>query len=298
MTADGSSECLSLQLFGIPTLIIADDPRLIMAARTAYAQWSLETPVPKPHIELRLETGSASSDGVCLDISVEGSRLQLSGPGASGAADAATGRAKAIMSAELARDPAAFADVTDTLLLFLLARSGRTPVHASAFILGDLAVVLAGPSGSGKSTLALAAAGRGLPILSDDMVFVQREPSFVVWGLARPIHVYPTDSPPGEHPVRARNDKTKMAIGPATAALKAERAVLVLLEHGAGLHLRPIERGEAIKALMNLDPGFDLLTAESRTAIDALAESGTWRLTLTDDPGAAIDLAMRQFATP
>jgi hypothetical protein len=195
---------------------------------------------------------------------------------------------------DLANDAAAFADLTDTLLLFLLARRGRTPVHASAFMAGDLAVVLAGSSGSGKSTLALAASDRGLAVLSDDMVFVQLEP-FALWGFPRPIHVFEADAPSGDHQTRVRSGKTKAAVPLVRPALNAERCVLVVLERGTELALRPIEPEAAVDELMNLDSGFDLLEKDSRGAIGALASNGAWRLTLSNDPRAAIELLMSRF---
>ena len=282
---------------GIPTLIIADDPQLIAAARATYAHWLSVAPVSEPQIELRLAIGRASSETVSLAITVEGSCLRLSGDGVCGNADAAVRKASAIVSPETANDAGQFADVCDTLLLFILARNGRTPVHAAAFLLGDLAIVLAGRSGSGKSTLALAAADRGYPVLSDDTVFVQREPAFRVWGFPRPIHVYPEDAPAGEHPIRKRNGKLKAVLPVHGVALSAERAVLVLLERGTDLALAPAAPAEAVEALMTLDAGFDLLEAQSRAALQALASGGAWRLTLTNDPGAAIDVLRDGFAT-
>jgi hypothetical protein len=278
---------------GIPTLIIADDPQLIAAARAAYAHWCTAAPASEPQIELRLATGRASSESVSLSITVEGSCLRLAGEGVCGTADAATGKASATIPSDAVKDPDGFADLCDTLLLFILARNGRTPVHAAAFLLGDLAIVLAGPSGSGKSTLALAAADCGYPVLSDDTVFVQLGPSFSLWGFPRPIHVYPEDAPAGDHRIRNRNGKLKAALPVDSPALKAERAALVLLERGAEPALSPIAPAEAVDALMDLDSGFDLLEAESRSAIEALASGGAWRLTLTNDPGAAIALLRR-----
>jgi hypothetical protein len=289
MAPETSSRSLHLLPFGIPTVIIAEDPQLLAAAGAAYAYWLAEAPLSDPALELRLETGRASPSEVSFGISVEGSRLRLSGGGIDGAANAVTGAAQARVPPALAHDSAVLAEVTDTLLLFLLARRGRTPVHASAFMLGDVAVVLAGASGSGKSTLALAAALRGLPILSDDMVFVQRDPSFTVWGFPRPIHVFAEDSPPGVHPTRQRNDKMKNAVATSAVALRAEAARLVLLQRGDKLALTPVDRAGAVESLMALDPGFDLLEEESREAIGQLASGGAWTLTLERDPRAAID---------
>lgn len=296
MDGNGSSRILNLLPFGIPTLIIAEDPQLLAAAAAAYAHWLAEAPVAEPSIEVRLETGSPSTKGVSLDIAVDGSRLRLNSRTAEGLADAATGKASAIVLPELAEDGIGLADVLDTLLLFLLARRGRTPVHASAFMIDDLALVLAGPSGSGKSTLALAAAERGCPVLSDDMIFVQQEPEFATWGLPRPIHVYPADAPAGEHPMRMRSGKLKAAVLINATQLQADRAKLIMLERGTALALRQGAPDQAAKVLMNLDAGFDLLKEESRAAIEALCLGGAWWLTLTDDPHPAIDMLLKFFS--
>lgn len=278
-------------------MIIADDPQLVAAARAAYAHWPVEALVAEPQIELRLEVGTASSaEGVSLDIKVEGSCLLLSGRGAVGRADSATKTGAATIALELLNDPAGLTDVLDTLLLFLLTRSDRTPIHASAFMLGKLALVLAGRSGSGKSTLALAAADRGYAILSDDTIFVQQEPSFALWGFPRAIHVFPADAPEGDHPTRIRSGKSKVAIPLSKFASRSEQAALILLERGAELALRAIAPGEAVESLMNLDPGFDLMEQESREALTAIASNGAWRLELTDDPGAAIELVASLLA--
>jgi hypothetical protein len=295
MDGDRTSEFLNLAPLGIPTLIIAEDPQLLTAAAAAYAHWLTEAPLAGPMIELRLEIGSTSSADVSHQIAVDGSRLRLTGIGTSGFADAESGKASATIPADIVNDAAAFADVTDTLLLFLLARRGRTPVHASAFMLGDLAVALAGRSGSGKSTLALAAADRDLPVLSDDMIFVQRQP-FAVWGFPRRIHVFAADAPAGDHPTRVRSGKTKAAVPVVLPALRAERCKLVVLERGAELTLREFQLHAAMDELMNLDAGFDLLEQDSRAAIEALASNGAWRLTLSNNPRAAIDLLVSRFS--
>ncbi len=295
MPSESSSRKVHLLPFGIPTLLIADDPQLLAAARAAYAHWSAEAPFAEPALELRLEAGSVSSIQVSFDISVEGSRLRIAGDGIEGEADALTGAARARLPGTLADDRAVLIDVLDTLLLFLLARRGRVPVHASGFVLGEKAVVLAGPSGSGKSTLALAAAQRGFSVLSDDTLFVQLEPSFAIWGFPRPIHVFPEDGPTGDHPLRLRNAKIKTAIEAPKLALNAEESRLVLLERGDQLALKLVEPADAVRSLMRLDAGFDLLASESRAAIEALASRGAWRLTLARDPGAAIDFLVNRL---
>ena len=53
---------------------------------------------------------------------------------------------------------------------FVLRLRGVTCLHASAVALGGRAVAFIGPAGAGKSTTAAAFAGRGCPVLSDDIV--------------------------------------------------------------------------------------------------------------------------------
>jgi hypothetical protein len=295
MVPEPSSRTVELLPFGVPTLVIADDPQLLAAARAAYAHWSAEAPLAGPALELRLEIGSASSCEVSFEIGVEGSRLEIRGEGIEGAADATTGIASARFPRAFADDASALLELMDTLMLFMLARRGRTPIHASAFVVGGQAIVLAGKSGSGKSTLAFAAARRGLSLLSDDTIFVEIQPAFALWGFPRPIHLFPEDGPAGDHPTRLRNAKLKMAVDAPKVALKADKAVLVLIERGERLALQAVTTGAAVNSLMRLDPGFDLLAAQSREAIEALAAKGAWRLTLERDPDAAIDFLMARL---
>ena len=290
--ARDARECrLRLNLLGIPTLIIADSPELLATVRAAYAAWVAEGPGAEPRITLRLRSRSTPSDGVSLGTSVEGSRLRIEGDGISGAADAATNRAECALPARLIGDASALAEeVGDTLLLFLVTRNGRVPVHAAGILAGDTAWLLAGPSGSGKSSLALAAAKQGLPILSDDTIFVQRDPVFRVWGFPRPIHLSADDAPPGATGRRLRGGRLKAAFELPPLALSARRARLILLDRGGTVALEKFPADAVIAQLGPLEPGFDLMAAEWAGAIRLLAAPGAWRLTLNRDPAAAITL--------
>lgn len=289
---------------GVPTVVIAENPELLATARAAYADWMVEAPVDGPIIEIRLEIGSAPSENVGFHIAVEGSRLTLTGDEILGSADAATGRARCSVPSRLIGDPAGLAaEATDTLLTFLLTRTGRTPIHAAGIVISDRLAILAGPSGSGKSTLAFAAARRGLRIFSDDTLYVQREPRLRVWGWPRPIHLFPEDAPPQARATRLRGGKLKAVVplSPNDFGLgPADKAVLILLDHGDRLAMTAIDSETAVAGLSRLEPGFDLLAAESAKAAEALARGGAWRLTLERDPGAAIAFLCRHFgaATP
>ncbi|HEU4962018.1 MAG TPA: hypothetical protein VFT56_16640 [Sphingomonas sp.] len=282
----------------VSTSIIADHPVLLETASAAYADWTAADPAGPPAIEIRLRLAEASAAGVSDGIQVEGSRLMLAGEGIEGTADARTGRGCCSVPPRLLEDAAALAaEVVDPILLFLLARMGRTPLHAAGIVLGETAVLLAGRSGAGKSTLALAAAADGLSVLSDDTIHVQLGPRLRVWGFARAVHVFPDEAPPGDHAIRIQAGKRKATVAlPAPARGRhADRAILVVLDRGERLALEPIPAEEAMARLMRLDPGFDLLREQSAAAIGALAAGGAWRLTLTADPGAAIALLRATF---
>lgn len=278
--------CFSL--FDVPVDVVSSDAALLAAAVQPYTDDWRRDRDRAARIAIRLELGDIDAAGE--DIRVEGARLTLRGEGGVGEADAVTGQAWARVARRLAGDPAGLAaQVVDTLLLFLVTRAGRTPLHAAGVMLDDVAVALAGPSGSGKSTLALAAMERGLPILSDDTLYIQLQPSLKVWGLRRPLHVFPQDAPRFTQGTRLRGGKRKAVAPMAAFGGPAERAAVVLLERGEALALARLDAAETATGLSRLEPGFDLLAKESAAAAQALAANGGWRLTLSRDPGAAID---------
>jgi hypothetical protein len=286
--------------FGVPTVLVASDARLLDTASEAFAHWRAVAPFDDAVIEVRLDLGDDTDSGGAAEIRVDGMRLTLDGAGISGRADAIARRASCLVPRRLAGDPKALADeALDTLLMFLLARTGRAPVHAAGVVAGDRALALAGPSGSGKSTLALAAMAQGLRILSDDTLYIQLRPAFRVWGVPRPMHLFPEDAPRFTAATRLRGGKLKAVVPLAPGAADApyaEKASLFVLERGERLDLQPLSPADALARLGRLEPGFDLLPQQSAEALGALAGRQAWRLTLSNDPGAAIDLLAERCA--
>jgi hypothetical protein len=280
---------LQLSIMDRPVAIRASEPVLLTAAAEAYADWRDAARADGPPIALTLEADGGAARGP-VEIEVEGPRLRLTG-GAEGWADTRTLTAFGKVPLPLV------GEVTDTLLLFLLCRSGRVPLHAAGVMCGATAVLLAGPSGSGKSTLSLAAAARGLRILSDDTVYIQMLPRLRIWGLPRPAHVFPADAPGFIDRTRLRGGKLK-AVVPVPAwpgPPAADQAAVVVLERADAVRLERIEPAVAAAALSRLEPGFDLLGQESAEAVAAVTAGGAWRLNLARDPAAAIDALMDQF---
>jgi hypothetical protein len=185
-----------------------------------------------------------------------------------------------------------FAEAIDTVVLFLVAHAGRIPVHASAFLLQDTAIVLAGPSGSGKSTLALAAARAGLAVLSEDTVFVQFRPKLRLWSRTEAIHVLEKDVPAGASgAMRYRSGRWKKILPVDAPQNCADKAVLCVLAPGDGLSLTAMAPEDAVTALTaNPEPGYEFYGARSIEAVRLLASDGAWRLTLSKSPSEAIDL--------
>jgi hypothetical protein len=292
----GASE-VRLSILGRPVVIRAPDRLLAAAVSEAYADGASEEPATGPPIQLEMSVGGETLAGP-VRVAVDGSRLRLEGAGLEGAADARTLTASCRIPPVLAARPELLTrEVTDTLLLFLLTRSGRVPLHAAGVMCGGTAVLLAGPSGAGKSTLSLAAMTRGLQILSDDTVYIQLQPFFRIWGFPRPLHVFPADAPGFIGETRLRGGKLKAAVPMARGSglAVADRAAVVLLQRGEAIGLEPVERAVAAAALSRLEPGFDLLAEESAEAIGAVTASGAWRLTLERDPGAAIEVLVERF---
>jgi hypothetical protein len=72
--------------------------------------------------------------------------------------------------------PLTAADAADYLLgsvlAFIVRLRGMVPLHASAVVIDDCALVFCGDAGAGKSSIAAAFATLGYPVLSDDIVVI------------------------------------------------------------------------------------------------------------------------------
>ena len=230
-------------------------------------------------------------------LRIEGSRLVVARDRILLEADGERGRGScrfplAAMGSE------AFDEAITTTVLFLVAQAGRTPVHASAVIVGGRAVVLAGRSGSGKSALAMAANRAGLSVLSEDSVFVQREPSFCVWGLGGAIHLLDKDALAGfGGGTRLRAGRLKRAVPMTLHQCKADDAVLCVLAPGERVTLEGLDPEDAVQELTEApEPGYEFYGSRMKDAIRAIANRGCWWLTLSKDPNAAIATLIGAFS--
>jgi len=280
---------------GIPVAIIADDPALLNAAVANFAGLTRHAASSDVEISIRLRWNDLATTRVGFAISAKGSCLTLEGDGILGRADAATRTAECTLSRAYGADRGLLAEIGETLLLFLLTKSGRAPIHAAAVMIGETAVLLAGRSGSGKSSLALAAQRQGLEVLSEDTTYVQLAPRHTVWGWPGAIHLHRADAPPGDFPQRRRGGRVKSAVPRAAARSRAERAVLVAIVPGDTLRLQRVATDRLLTLLTPDEPGFSLLRREIDEALRELARAGAWRLTLNKHPEEAVALLRERF---
>jgi len=279
---------------GIPLQVETNEPELLSAVAEACRGWEddVDPAVRSLHLKLMLDEHSRETGEP--DILVEGQYLRIAGGGIEASADAASGYAWCKVSATHLLDHDALRRMLlDPVILFLVTRRGRAPIHAAGFLAGDLAILLAGPAGAGKSCLALAAHQAGFRLLSDDTVYVSGEPGLRVWGIPSPIHLFPEDATvPGGGPVRVRNGKLKLAVPvrPTRSSPVARRAALCVLEFGTSAALDRIDRAGALRRCGRLEAGFDLLREPIEAALETLSRDGAWRLTLSPHPSEAIAL--------
>jgi hypothetical protein len=294
-----------LPIMGIPTAFHATTPELLDAAVGPLECWRGGPREPGARtIEVRLSVDErVAASSAEARVEVVGPLLRLGGGGIRARADARRGIAECGVPSEMAANPGRLGvEVIDTLLLFLLTRAGRIPLHAAGIVMGGTAMVLTGPRGMGKSTLAVAALDARLPLLSDDAVYLQTEPAFKVWGYPRPVRVLPDAGrvggrfATGRPSLRGGRWKIGVEVEDSAVSLGAERGVLCLLRRGARAALDPLDPAQAVELVMaSLDPGFDHFREQLPAALQLLTRDGAWRLTLSPDPGEGL-AALRGIA--
>lgn len=253
-------------------------------------------------LRLRIKPSNALSGVGGVTIHADSARITLRGPGVMGWAELGHGLADCSVSAEYLENPVALRhDVLDPLVLMLLTRRDRTPLHAAAFIVDGLTILLAGRTGAGKSCLARAADTAGFQILSEDTVYVQLAPRLMVWGWPLAAHLLPRDAPDLAGPTRVRGGTVKHIVPLRSAshtAIACNRAVLCLLSRAPDGRpaLSPIPATEVEERLWPLDEGFDLLPGPIAKVLARLAGGGAWDLRLSDDPAEAVDLLAASLA--
>ncbi|HEY4076029.1 MAG TPA: hypothetical protein VGM26_03755 [Rhizomicrobium sp.] len=281
------------KLFGVRVVLSGDDPLILQAAASLFTDGHDNTGCAlSVTLHLRAYDVNHPTEDA---MEVTSSCLRLVQGGMIGYADGVRGEGRCEYPADGSGEDA-FASVVEALLLFLVAHAGRIPLHASAVMFGETAIILAGRSGMGKSTLALTADRMGLPILSDDTIYVEAVP-LCIWAAPRAIHVFEKDAPAGTTgTMRFRSGRWKRALPVTRPRRVAKRSLLCVLERGGIARLTPMDGTGAVAALTAMpEPGYEFYGDRSAMAIRALAADGCWRLTLSHDPSAAIALLTQAF---
>jgi hypothetical protein len=292
---NGSADALRLAPLGVP-LRIECAPAASGPIAAACRGWEGRANGPSAPLRLRLRSSHALSGTGEVAIRADSTRITLRGPGVIGRAEVGLGFADCLVSSAYLESPAALRqEVLDPLVLMLLTRRDRTPLHAAAFIADDVAILLAGRAGAGKSCLARAADTAGFQVLSEDTVYVQLTPRLTVWGWPTVAHLLPRDAPDPTAPIRERGGRVKHVVAlrsASQAAIACNRAVLCLLSRAQDGEpaLGPIPPAEVEDRLWPLDEGFDLLPGPIAKVLARLAADGAWDLRLSADPAQAVRL--------
>lgn len=289
-----SSFCGEIALFGIRVVLESNHSAVLQKALLGVSRWNnaaLCSSSEVVRIALVADDENAPSDR----FEIRGKRLEVVGNAIRIEADGERGFGTCRFPLS-AIGKEALDDAIKTIILFLVAQAGRTPIHASSIIVDGRAVLLAGRSGSGKSTLAMAAHRAGLSVLSEDSVFVQTKPSFCVWGLGGAIHLLEHDAPPAVAGTRVRSGRVKRAFPITAYQPRAEEAMLCVLARGERVMLSRLDPQDAVQELTEMpEPGYDFYGPRLEMAIRAVADRGCWRLTLSKQSDAAIAALVRCF---
>jgi len=284
-------------LFGIGVSFQSNDPEALRRALSAFPQEDGTGSSGARPVHIVLVADDANVPSVD-SLQIDGRRLEVVDDGITVKADGERGRGTCIFR-PIAVDSEPFANAINTVVLFLIAQAGRIPLHASAVIVHGRALVLAGRSGTGKSALALAADRAGLPVLSEDTVFLQLQPSLCVWGRAEFVHLAEEDVPAGvAGGIRVRSGRVKKAIPILHRCRRADRAILFLLTEGDRVIFQKLDPEDAVRALTrDPEPGYEFYGAHLEEAIRALAAKGCWRMRLSTEPDEAIAALVRAFSS-
>lgn len=283
-------------LFGIGISFQSNHPEALGCALLEFPQDS--GPVSSGEAAVRIVLVADEKNVPAADSSrINGRHLEIVERGITVRADGERGCGTCIFHPEAVAGEA-FANAIHTVALFLVAQRGRIPLHAAAIIVHDRALVLAGRSGAGKSALALAADRAGLPILSEDTVFLQLQPSLRIWGRPMFVHLSGKDVPAGDGGgIRIRSGRVKRAIPIVHRCPRAEQAQLVLLTKGDRVVFQRLDPEDAVRALCrDPEPGYEFYGARLEEAVRGVAAGGCWRLTLSANADDAIGALVRAFS--
>ena len=299
---------LELPVLGLPVQVESNSAYVVGVFEEAFGVWrnlTREATGERLRVRVFIHHG-AESEGEHATVShrvPDGRRLLMHTAGSFAIADPDRREALAYVSDTLAADREHFRlTMLESLVLALASQFDRVPLHAAAIARDGAGVLLAARSGVGKSTLAYAAHAAGLPVMSDDTVWVQRSPRSRVWGMPRRIHLTPGSEQFFPELARSTtsvlaNGKVKMVVDLAQrhngeTPLVVDHVGICLVERSSGvLSLSRADPDEVVRELgTRLEPGFSLFAEQTPAYVRGLVGSFVWRLRLSGHPADAVPL--------
>ena len=294
---------LSLPVLGIDTRFETNSEAVVEMVEQSFGRWrelpaSQRTEHTPVRVRIAVIDGSVPKGTHSITyVSGPDHRLALRSDACVAEVDPPRRESIARVSAEAIQDREQFrVGILEAITFALLAAFDRHPLHAAAITRGDRTALLAGAGGSGKSTLAYLAYSAGLDVLSDDHVWIQLEQGCRIWGSAPHARLRSEAAvhfPEIDHPGA---DKLAVHLAPRDAGhqLVARGPVVCILARGDAASLTPLTTSEIESELISqLSPGFDRFPERNHAAFRRIAQSGGWRLTLSNDPRDSLPLLRR-----
>ena len=309
---------VELPVLGLPVRFETNSPQVLSAVEESFGCWrrldarAIGAPSTGDVLRVRIvvyEDDRASRELVSRvpvrHICPDETRLLVHSSQVAGISDPARGEAVGYVTAALVADRAHFrAAALEALTYSLLAHFDRHPLHAAGVARGDRAVLLAASSGTGKSTVSYVAHRAGLALLSDDRLWVQRQPALRVWSVPGRLRLLPhavKEYPElGAMPVEELDGKRKIAVdvGARGGAPRTfgEVAVCVMERGSAAASLERVGPAELAASFVDqAAPGFDRYPERGRAVVRALCAGGGWRLRLSPRAEEALPLLERML---
>lgn len=291
---------VELPVLGIAVRFATNSATVLSMIEESFGRWrgtpvSNDTPL---RVNLTVHAGSEHVNGRApvQVVSTDANRLLIQSPGSMAVVEALRHESVAYVTEELVADRDHFRiTFLEAITFALIAPFDRHPVHAAALVRDGRSILLAAPAGTGKSTIAYLAHANGIEVLSDDLVWVQLEPSLRIWGGRTSVRLL--DDARARFPELAIAsapsgfDKAAVQLGNADDMHRdaCSSAVVCVLERGPRASLHRLEANALVDELMRqLAPGFDRFPERQPAVMRALTSGGGWKLTLSNNPWDAL----------
>ena len=180
---------LEYPVLGIRTIIRSDLKQIYKLAESRFGHWLNLSQVDisrNPPVIVTIYKSSISSsvsESSTIQYKSDKNILSADAAGMVFTADRRNRRAEAYVN-PMTADLSDFFQIyfLECMVLFLVTSTDREPLHASAVIRNQTALLICGNSGSGKTTLAYSLYKRGADILAESSTYIATRNGFQLWG--------------------------------------------------------------------------------------------------------------------